>query len=72
MSAQNLKEICRKQMKRHLQCAADPRMKPSVRNPPRNRGYFSRSPRAFVLKNTTFRAPAIIPNFTEYCACHEK
>ena len=26
----------------------------------------------FVLKNTTFRAPAIIPNFTEYCACHEK
>ena len=26
----------------------------------------------FVLKNTTSRAPAIIPNFTEYCACHEK
>ena len=26
----------------------------------------------FVLKITTFRAPAIIPNFTEYCACHEK
>ena len=26
----------------------------------------------FVLKNTTFRAPAIIPNFTECCACHEK
>ena len=26
----------------------------------------------FVLKNATFRAPAIIPNFTEYCACHEK
>ena len=26
----------------------------------------------FVLKNTTFRAPAIIPNFTEYCACQEK
>ena len=25
-----------------------------------------------VLKNTTFRAPAIIPNFTEYCASHEK
>ena len=24
----------------------------------------------FVLKNTTFRAPAIIPNFTECCACH--
>ena len=26
----------------------------------------------FVWKNATFRAPAIIPNFTEYCACHEK
>ena len=26
----------------------------------------------FVLKNTTFRAPAIFPNFTEYCACHKK
>ena len=26
----------------------------------------------FALKNTTFRAPAIIPNFTKYCACHEK
>ena len=26
----------------------------------------------FVLKNTTFRGPAIIPNFTKYCACHEK
>ena len=26
----------------------------------------------FLLKNTTFRAPAIIPNFTNCCACHEK
>ena len=26
----------------------------------------------FVLKITTFRAPAIYPNLTEYCACHEK
>ena len=27
----------------------------------------------FVLKNTTFRAPAILfRNFTKYCACHEK
>ena len=26
----------------------------------------------FVWKNTTFRAPAIFPNFTKYCACHEK
>ena len=51
----------------------DPSMKPSVRNPPRNRGDLSRPYHEhFVLKNTTFRAPAIIPNFTEYCACHEK
>ena len=28
----------------------DPSMKPSVRNPPRNRGYFSRPPRAFCIK----------------------
>ena len=34
---------------------------------------FSRSPGAFlVVKNTTFRAPAIIPNFTKCCTCHEK
>ena len=26
----------------------------------------------FVLKNATFRAPAIIPNFTKYCPGHEK
>ena len=48
-------------MKRHFQCPADPtmirawsendpRMKPSVRNPPRNRGYLSRPPRAFCIE----------------------
>ena len=26
----------------------------------------------FVLKITAFRAPAIYPDFTEYCACHKK
>ena len=26
----------------------------------------------FVLKNTKFRAPAIFPNFTKYCAYHAK
>ena len=83
MTLQHFKEISRKQLKRHFQCGADPSMiragseqdpsmKPSLRNPPRNRGYFSRPPRAFCIENTTFRAPAIIPNFTEYCACHEK
>ena len=28
----------------------DPRMKPSLRNPPLNRGYFSRPPRAFCIE----------------------
>ena len=57
MTVQNLREICWKRMKRHFQCAADPSMirewselKPSVRNPPRNRGYFSRPPRAFCIE----------------------
>ena len=61
MTVQNLKEICWKRMKRHFQCAADPTMirawsdhdptmKPSVRNPPRNRGDLSRPPRAFCIE----------------------
>ena len=61
MTVQNLKEICWKRMKRHFQCAADPRMirewsdhdprmKPSVRNPPRDRGCLSRPPRAFCIE----------------------
>ena len=41
-------------------------------NPPRHRGYFRARQNQILLKITTFRAPAIIPNFTEYCACHEK
>lgn len=70
LAVQNLPVICRKQLKRHLQCAAcaaDPRRSetvptmnptrsPSVHNPPRNRRYFSGSPRAF-------RAPAIVAIF---------
>ena len=76
MTVPNLTEICWKRMKRHFQCAADPRM---IR--PWNRQSATRLATEvtfhahhehFVLKNTTFRAPAIIPNFTEYCACHEK
>ena len=49
-----------------------PRPFPSVRNPPLNRGYFFAPDERFVLKNTTFRVPAIFPNFTKYCAYHEK
>ena len=62
MTLQHFAKISRKQLKRHFQCGADPRpfragseldptMKPSLRNPPRNRGYFSRPPRAFCIEN---------------------
>ena len=61
MILQNFRNISPKQMKRQFQCATDPRpfrewsehdpsMKPSLRNPPRNRGYFSRPPRAFCIE----------------------
>ena len=87
MTVPNLKEICWKRMKRHFQCAADPRMirpwsehGPSMIRPWNRQSAtrlatevtFHAHHEHFVLKNTTFRAPAIIPNFTEYCACHEK
>ena len=87
MTVQNLKEICWKRMKRHFQCAADPTMirawsdhDPSMIRPWNRQSAtrlatevtFHAHHEHFVLKNTTFRAPAIIPNFSEYCACHEK
>ena len=50
----------------------DPRMKPSSATRLATEVTFQDHHEHFVLKNTTFRAPAIIPNFTEYCACHEK
>ena len=65
----------------------DPSMiKPSVRNPPRNRGYFSRSPRAFSSEkyisrsgyHSKFHQMLPLPQkvtvelFTKYCDCHEK
>ena len=57
MTLQHFKEISRKQLKRHFQCGADPRMirewseqETVRRNPPRNRGYFSRPPRAFCIE----------------------
>ena len=61
MILQNFRNISPKQMKRQFQCATDPRpfressehdpsMKPSLRNPPRNRGYFSGPPRAFCIE----------------------
>ena len=83
MILQNFRNISPKQMKRQLQCATDPswiragsdhdpRMKPSSATRLATEVTFQDHHEHFVLKNTTFRAPAIIPNFTEYCACHEK
>ena len=42
------------------------------RNPPRHRGYFSSSPRAFSIEKYNVSRPIFIQTFTKYCACHEK
>ena len=79
---QNLSEILRERLKRQFQCAADstmirpwsdhdPTMNSSSRTRPFAEVTFRASETHFVLKITTFRAPAIYPNFTKYCACHE-
>ena len=68
MTTQHLTEICWKQVKRHFQCATDPRMIRD-RSDPENAKL---NPQQILLKITTFPAPAIIPNFTTCCACHEK
>ena len=44
------------------------RMKPWFRNPPRNRRYSSRPPRALCFEKYNIPGSAIIPNFIEYCA----
>ena len=80
---QNLREIVRKQLKCQFQCAADSNMirtrsehDPSMNSSSRTRPFaevtFRASETHLVLKITTFRAPAIYPDFTEYCACHKK
>ena len=45
----------------------DPSWKPSSATRLATEVTFQDHHEHFVLKNTTFRAPAIIPNFTEYC-----
>ena len=87
MILQNFRNISPKHMKSQLQCATDPSWirAGSDHDPTMIREWnrhsatrlatevtFHAHHRHFVLKNTTFRAPAIIPNFTKYCACHEK
>ena len=65
-----------KRMKRHLQCATDPRMIRAWNRQSATRLVTEVTFRAhherLLLKNTTFRAPAIIPNFTKCCTCHWK
>ena len=50
----------------------DPSMNSSSRTRPFAEVTFRASETHFVWKITTSRAPAIYPNFTEYCACHKK
>ena len=74
MTIQHLVEICGKQLKRHFQCAADPRPfrdrsehdpRPfaSVRNPPRNRGYFSRSGRTVCIEKYNISRSGYLSKF---------
>ena len=83
IALQNQRRICRKQLRRQFQCGDDssmirewsdhdPSMNPSSRTRPFAEVTFRASETHFVLKITTFRASAIYPNFTEYCACHKK
>ena len=79
IALQNLREICRKRLKRHLQWRTirawsehDPTMNSSSRTRPFAEVTFHASDTHFLLKITTFHAPAIYPDFTEYCACHKK
>ena len=83
MTTQHLTEICWKQLKRHFQCATDPSMirDRSEHDPTqKTQNWTRRAAKAtfrtrqeqILLKITTFPAPAIIPNFTKCCACHEK
>ena len=65
MTRQNFKEHVQKQVKRHFQCGDDPRMirpwsehENANRNPPRNRGYFSTSPRAFSIVKYNVSRPS--------------
>ena len=76
LTLQTFTKISRKQLKRHFQCGTDPsRIRAGNRHSATRLATevtFHAHHEHFVLKNTTFRAPAIIPNFTKYCACHEK
>ena len=65
-------KCCNFQYKIRLRNAKSPSMHSSSRTRPFAEVAFRASETHFVLKITRFRASAIYPNFTEYCACHEK
>ena len=69
MTRQNFKENVEKHVKRHFQCGDDPRpIRPwsdhenANRNPPRHRGYFSSSPRAFSTEKYNVARPILHSN----------
>ena len=79
----NLWDMYWKQLKLHFQCATDPRpFRDRSENDPTQttqnwtrraaKATFRTGQEQILLKITTFPAPAIIPNFTTCCACHEK
>ena len=83
MTMQHLAEICEKQLKRHFQCAADPSMIrewsdhvprpfPSVRNPPRNRGYFSRSGRTVCIEKYNISRSGYLSKFHQVLRLPQK
>ena len=83
MTTQDQTESSWKQLKRHFQCATDPRMirEWSETDPTqKTQNWTRRAAKAtfrtrqeqILLKITTFPAPAIIRKFTTCCACHEK
>ena len=56
----------------HIPNTIRPDDKIIISHPPLRRPFRSDLGDDFVLKNTTFRAPAISQNVTKCCACHEK
>ena len=79
IALQNFWQNLWKQMKRHFQCGDDPRMirawsdhENANRNPPRNRGYFSSSPRAFSIEKYNVSRPILHSNIHQVLRLRRK
>ena len=66
----NLREICRKQLKRHSECVTDPSMIRTrsghelvISHPPVRRGYFSHFGDAFSIENYNISGSGYLPKF---------